>query len=1576
MWTRETNTWVKYKFEQSQRKFKDNYLEQILMYQKCVNAVTYMPVDNLDDNIYNLYDYYSLDNWEEYHNTIKTYYTPGNVIDGLINIIQVDVASTEDIDISLSYINPIIDTITLVDGHLVLLKDQTNTVENGIYKFTNGKFEQVSSLVNYADRLNFSVYIKLGGENKNLQFFLERDVTSLYPSDTDAKTFKEGHNYIIKHKFEYKNLQDVTLHDGAIKLDSFSASGFDVTHNKGGTSEIVIENVPAGTLPSVVGGKIYITVIGHTDPDLILNEQIEILSEVVVPNGPNFDHTYTTAINVPGPPSPTENVSVRFDYDISFAVGEFGLLIKDYSDFDDGRKTELIITGDKNRLRGVHMSSDSFGNFTGYVYTCGNNGAILKSVDYGTTFEKLPSITTNNLHDVHFYNLTVGVAVGELGTVLITEDGGNNWTMLQPTDINEQKVFNAVYMNSLDQAIIVGDRGLFFVLNKIGSNWEINRIPLIREENSLVSYPIINDMNDIYYDVTNDYFYVVGSEGFMLRIDSNFDLVFFEDVTTTIEFNSIDKGNAFFILAGDDEKLYGFAPIVTLNPDSNVSPTVLFPFTIIDTYEDDHVYNRAMLSLIKPDDIVYGIGNHTFYKSTEGSATWSSVYTTLFDEIKTKLLVLDYKLGRKMYFINNSGDVVKPTRLYDTSLPGTELPGLDVLSLTDTNEVAFIPYNEDHNFWQYYIEHNLYDITTGTKPNDFFVTNTISDYKYGADNVVDGGATDVVVNDDHILLKLTNTVFNANPGDLIRVDIKETVPTFSTFLTGVFMVISWDGTYLRVNEIFNDTLTNDLHNGPYPFTMEVINLTYLEEGNYSSFVDNWNDAFFGFYTFTWDNTDMVVKMEAADKSLTSYFNMRMNIYDSTGNDYVLDYKENDLNFKYGPYYNILNTLSDIDPIFTPGKTFNMPQIAFTYESSSLSPDQFVFDGNKIVMGSNHAADWEQYYVNTFVDIVHNASPILTRVLILKKETAVVNGLTRYYLYFDYFMQELVSGYGVVTSDTIEIKSRNTLEEISYDLTRTDDVHHDMFQLLLTDNVINRQYKEGLATINTNNYAKILLQDSDIKEHVTGIIYTDNNFDLAFNVLNVSGDPSFNFEPVDLYDVGVDEIPKRSNAIDPTNVDTFIAANTKTGRTITGIDFNKYAFRLVDGLDIITLSQKYGWILETEMKDAVIGEDENGLVWYTGEWFCGIWADGTWYSGIFHDGIWIDGTWNSRAIEDLGTSVIVKQLSGVEYSLWLGGTWIDGVWNNGSHFDGEWIDGTWNNGLWLNGQWDEGTWNNGNWKGGLWITGIWNDGTFSMENATSIWFFGYWNGGDFKNGIWKDGFFNQAFGKLSRFGTESTYQLRSIWENGSFVNGEIHTFANVENGDVNKPLLSEGYQYTVFNAGEVRSGACYGATFKQGNWYGGTMLQGYVEGKIEIDVTNFQLSGDTLTLDVQGYQHYIKEGDRIQLIGDVDLSYLPAPITPTHEQIGYNTNPVSHIVQSVDFNNGNIDILLDNPSINDINGTFGAYLTLNIAFTVHGGTWENSLWNYGLWLGGTWYGGLWMDGIWEEGKWMDENNPQP
>ena len=56
----------------------------------------------------------------------------------------------------------------------------------------------------------------------------------------------------------------------------------------------------------------------------------------------------------------------------------------------------------------------------------------------------------------------------------------------------------------------------------------------------------------------------------------------------------------------------------------------------------------------------------------------------------------------------------------------------------------------------------------------------------------------------------------------------------------------------------------------------------------------------------------------------------------------------------------------------------------------------------------------------------------------------------------------------------------------------------------------------------------------------------------------------------------------------------------------------------DGLTPETVMKQFPWLLKAKFKNAVIGLDEDGLVWYDGIWENGIWKKGTWKDGKIAD----------------------------------------------------------------------------------------------------------------------------------------------------------------------------------------------------------------------------------------------------------------------------------------------------------------------------------------------------------------------
>ena len=78
----------------------------------------------------------------------------------------------------------------------------------------------------------------------------------------------------------------------------------------------------------------------------------------------------------------------------------------------------------------------------------------------------------------------------------------------------------------------------------------------------------------------------------------------------------------------------------------------------------------------------------------------------------------------------------------------------------------------------------------------------------------------------------------------------------------------------------------------------------------------------------------------------------------------------------------------------------------------------------------------------------------------------------------------------------------------------------------------------------------------------------------------------------------------------------------TGNT----ELSQYGIKELREITLEEIKRDYPWILEAEIKDAIISEGNTGLVWYDGIWKNGIWEDGTWYNGTWQDGVWLNGTW--------------------------------------------------------------------------------------------------------------------------------------------------------------------------------------------------------------------------------------------------------------------------------------------------------------------------------------------------------------
>jgi hypothetical protein len=72
--------------------------------------------------------------------------------------------------------------------------------------------------------------------------------------------------------------------------------------------------------------------------------------------------------------------------------------------------------------------------------------------------------------------------------------------------------------------------------------------------------------------------------------------------------------------------------------------------------------------------------------------------------------------------------------------------------------------------------------------------------------------------------------------------------------------------------------------------------------------------------------------------------------------------------------------------------------------------------------------------------------------------------------------------------------------------------------------------------------------------------------------------------------------------------------------------------------------KFPWLKNANIENAIIDITKDSLVWESGVWQSGIWEYGFWEDGVWRSGVWKNGLWKD--------------------GLWIGGVWQGGVWRRG------------------------------------------------------------------------------------------------------------------------------------------------------------------------------------------------------------------------------------------------------------------------------------------------------------------------
>ncbi|NNL86893.1 MAG: hypothetical protein HKP27_14620 [Myxococcales bacterium] len=121
------------------------------------------------------------------------------------------------------------------------------------------------------------------------------------------------------------------------------------------------------------------------------------------------------------------------------------------------------------------------------AYAAGYWGMVLRSLDRGATWNVTQTPVERNLHAIDFADEMHGWAVGAQGVIIRTTDGGDSW-VLQIAEVDdefegritiEESLFGVVAL-SKDVAWAVGDLGVIIHTSDGGTTWQRERVP---EEN-------------------------------------------------------------------------------------------------------------------------------------------------------------------------------------------------------------------------------------------------------------------------------------------------------------------------------------------------------------------------------------------------------------------------------------------------------------------------------------------------------------------------------------------------------------------------------------------------------------------------------------------------------------------------------------------------------------------------------------------------------------------------------------------------------------------------------------------------------------------------------------------------------------------------------------------------------------------------------------------------------------------------------------------------------------------------------------------------------------------------------------
>jgi len=487
-----------------------------------------------------------------------------------------------------------------------------------------------------------------------------------------------------------------------------------------------------------------------------------------------------------------------------------------------------------------------------------------------------------------------------------------------------------------------------------------------------------------------------------------------------------------------------------------------------------------------------------------------------------------------------------------------------------------------------------------------------------------GGDFEYSIYSGKTILTLLDTVSSTfcKPGDYLYIDTRSNITSTDNIALFNTIVDSFDGTNIILNEYVpnyvlsgdtSQTLVIDNLNNIRP-SLGDINLIYLNGHYYSEFF-----TFSGETLDQWSGT-VNLKIIPKENEYSKYIDYDAFTFTFDSTDYTFTSDNHYIDYKL--YEHLSGITSDVfNSSFDLGSGYTMSEFSsqYTYLIDDTSyPQQIVEQDSPIKITPASEGSLDNFYKYTSVYINENYDD---KVFVLDKDNTSIT---------------------IEKPFSISVKGDITGITSFYSLTGISETLYDVY--LNTGVTYYTKDDEFRARI-YRTYNELLSVDSRIKEYTTGTITANdkNNYilklynyrngyitDLTGNTIGdvyYENDNNLLFKPLEIVDIGIDKQSKMPLLI--YNDDLRISDTISSGHTVSIIkDSVESNITLIDGMTIEKLKVKYIWIFNAIIEDALIGEDEYGLVWYKGTWVCGDWTDGTWYSGTWLNGTWKNGKWLS------------------------------------------------------------------------------------------------------------------------------------------------------------------------------------------------------------------------------------------------------------------------------------------------------------------------------------------------------------